>query len=73
VLVAGGMLAPACLVPLVTLPGAIRIFLEVRATPEDPAQRMPLFADRAARLDIRFGALYAASVALSEMVWKRAV
>jgi 1,4-dihydroxy-2-naphthoate octaprenyltransferase len=72
-LVARGLLAPACLLPLLTLPGAIRLFAAVRAAPEDGASGETRLAEKAANLYIRFAVLYAASVAVSELIWKRAV
>ena len=72
-LVARGLLAPACLLPLLTVPGAIRLFAAVRATEDDAAAGEPRHAPQAANLYVRFAFLYAASVALSELIWKRAV
>jgi 1,4-dihydroxy-2-naphthoate octaprenyltransferase len=72
-LVARGLLAPVCLLPLVTLPGAVRLFAAVRAAAEDVDPGQTRFAERAANLYIRFAALYALSVAVSELIWKRAV
>jgi 1,4-dihydroxy-2-naphthoate octaprenyltransferase len=73
VLVAGGMLAPACLVPLLTLPAAVRLAANLRAAPDDSSAALAAIPDRAVRLYIRFAVLYAASVAISEIIWKRAV
>jgi 1,4-dihydroxy-2-naphthoate octaprenyltransferase len=72
-LVARGLLAPACLLPLLTVPGAIRLFAAVRTAEDDTVTGEPGFALQAANLYVRFAFLYAASVAVSELIWKRAV
>jgi 1,4-dihydroxy-2-naphthoate octaprenyltransferase len=72
-LVVGGLLAPACLVPLLTLPAAVRLAANLRSASDESAPELGAIPDRAVRLYIRFAVLYAASVAVSELIWKRAV
>jgi len=71
-LAARGMLAWANLAPWLTLPSAIGIYRMLRAHPDEGTPELETLPDRVARLFLRFAALYVASLAVSQLIWRRA-
>jgi 1,4-dihydroxy-2-naphthoate octaprenyltransferase len=73
VLVLRGSLAPICLLPWATLPQAIGIYATLRHASGEGNESVHKIVGRSARLYTYFAALLALSVAVSHLIWQRAV
>lgn len=73
VLVLRGFLAPICLLPLVTLPLAIRGYAVLRIFPVEGSDELSALPPISTRTYLYFGAALALSVAISQIVWQQAV
>ena len=72
-LVVRGLLAEICLLPLLTVPLAIRAYALLRAHPREGAEETVPLVGVAARLYLYFAIVLASCVAVSHAVWQRAI
>jgi 1,4-dihydroxy-2-naphthoate octaprenyltransferase len=73
VLILRGLLAPFCLLPLITMPQAIRGYALLRAFPVEGSDELSALVPVSTRTYLYFGAALALSVAVSHIVWQQAV
>jgi 1,4-dihydroxy-2-naphthoate octaprenyltransferase len=73
VLILRGLLAPFCLLPLVTMPQAIRGYALLRAFPVEGADELRALVPISTRTYLYFGATLALSVAVSHLIWQQAI